>query len=330
MKNNKLEIKTKKLDIKNLLIQYALFILIICLWVFYGSQSKHFFTMKNLRSLLMNASPLLIYATGMTYILILGEIDLSIGSVGGLAAACWILAMTKWNLPLWAAFLIALGVGLVCGIITGFLVVKLNINAFMASLGMMFALRGICYLSVGGEQIITPKVVRTFAKFKILTFSPLVAIALAIAIVMMLIYKFTAFGRQMQATGCNRAAAKMVGIKVDRIRYTAFILSGALAGIAGALQCTNLGILMPGSIGEGSEFLAITACVLGGTSLAGGLGNIIPGTLIGVIFYYSIENGLGLLGANVYLYPVVRGIVIYLAMVTDSLKRSIGMRYDKK
>ena len=179
-------------------------------------------------------------------------------------------------------------------------------------------------MSVSGEQIITPKVVRSFAKIKILTLSPLVAISLAIAIIMMLIYKFTAFGRKMQATGCDRNAARMVGIKVDRVRYIVFVISGALAGIAGALQCVNLGILMPGSICEGSEFLAITACVLGGTSLAGGYGNIIPGTLIGVIFYYSIENGLGLLGANVYLYPVVRGIVIYLAMVTDSLKRAIG------
>ncbi len=321
--------KSKRIDIKYFLIKYALFILIGCLWIFYGTQSEHFFTVKNLRSLLMNASPLLIYATGMTFILILGEIDLSIGSVGAVSAACWILALTQWNCSLPVAFLIALGIGIACGLVTGFLVVKLRINAFMASLGMMFILRGACYLSVGGEQIITPKVVRNFAKVKILTLSPLVAISLVIAIAMMLIYKYTSFGRKMQATGCDRNAARMVGIKVDRIRYIVFIISGALAGIAGALQCTNLGILMPGSICEGSEFLAITACVLGGTSLAGGFGNIIPGTLIGVVFYYSIENGLGLLGANVYLYPVVRGIVIYLAMVTDSLKRSIGMRNRK-
>ena len=225
--------KSKRIDIKYFLIKYALFILIGCLWIFYGTQSEHFFTVKNLRSLLMNASPLLIYATGMTFILILGEIDLSIGSVGAVSAACWILALTQWNCSLPVAFLIALGIGIACGLVTGFLVVKLRINAFMASLGMMFILRGACYLSVGGEQIITPKVVRNFAKVKILTLSPLVAISLVIAIAMMLIYKYTSFGRKMQATGCDRNAARMVGIKVDRIRYIVFIISGARQHLRG-------------------------------------------------------------------------------------------------
>lgn len=312
--------------LKNFLVKYALFILIILLWVFYGTQSKHFFTMKNLRSLITNAAPLLIYATGMTYILVLGEIDLSVGSVGALGASVWILSMTSLNLSLPVAFLLSIVVGCVCGLITGLMVVKLRINAFMVSLGMQFALRGVTYLLGNGEQILTPKVVHAFSRLRILTFSPLVYIALLIAVAMMLIYRYSAFGRRVQACGCDSVAAKIIGVNVERTKLIAFILSGTLAGFAGTLQCTNFGILLPGSIGEGSEFLAITACILGGTSLAGGIGNIIPGTLIGVIFYYSIENGLGLLGANVYLYPIVRGIVIYLAMVSDSLKRSIGTK----
>lgn len=324
-----MKLKTKQISVKDFLIKYALFILIIVLWFIYGVNSPRFFTIKNLRSLLTNAAPLLIYATGMTYILILGEIDLSVGSVGAVAAAAWILSMTKLDVPLPVAFLIALLIGAVCGLLTGFMVVKLRINAFMASLGMQFTLRGICYLAANGEQILTPKVVHTFANYRLLTLSPLIYISLSIAVIMMLIYKYTAFGRQIQACGCNREAAKTIGINVDRTKWSAFVISGMLAGLAGSLQCVNFGILLPGSIGEGSEFLAITACVLGGTSLMGGVGSIIPGTLIGVIFYYSIENGLGLLGANVYLYPIVRGIVIYLAMVTDSLKPSVGQRKTK-
>ena len=321
-----MKVQTSKSKVRSFIIQYALYILILLLWLFYGTQSKHFFTVKNLLSLLTNASPLLVYACGMTYVLVLGEIDLSIGSVGAVSAALWMLAMVKLNLPLPVAFLIAMLTGACCGLLTGTMVVKLRINAFMASLGMQFTLRGLCYLLTGGEQFMTTKAVHTFAKFRFLRLSPLVYISLLIAIAMTLLYRYTAFGRCVQACGCNRVAAKTVGINVDRTKFIVFILSGMLAGLAGAMQCINFGILLPGRIGEGGEFLAITACVLGGTSLAGGVGSIIPGALVGVIFYYSIENGLGLLGANVYLYPVVRGIVIYLAMVTDSLKRSLGSK----
>lgn len=317
---------SKHINIQKFLIKYALFILIILLWGIYGMNSPYFFTAQNIRSLLVNASPLLIYASGMTYILILGEIDLSIGSVGAVSASVWILSMTRYQMPLWAAFLLALCTGTLCGTLTGLMIVKLKINAFMVSLGMQFLLRGVCYYLANGEQILTPDVVHDFVKLRLFHISPLVYISLLIAAAMALLYRYTSYGRKVQACGCNRKAAAMVGINVDRTKLTAFILSGALAGIAGSFQCTNVGMLLPNSIGDGSEFLAITACVLGGTSLAGGVGSIIPGTLIGVIFYYSIENGLGLLGANVYLYPVVRGIVIYLAMVTDSLKRSLGVK----
>ena len=318
--------KSKKINLKDFLVKYALFILIIILWCYYGFNSRHFFTAKNFRSLMANAAPLLVYASGMTYILILGEIDLSIGSVGAVAAAVWIQSMVKFNVPLAAAFVLAVITGTVCGIVTGVLVTKVKINAFMVSLGMQFLLRGICYYLANGEQIRTPEPVHQFAKMKLFKISPLVYISLAVAIVMTLLYKYTSYGRKVQACGCNAKAAQMVGINVSRVKLVAFILSGTLAGLAGAFQCMNVGMLLPNTIGDGSEFLAITACILGGTSLAGGVGSIIPGTLIGVVFYYSIENGLGLLGANVYLYPIVRGIVIYLAMVTDSLKRTLNVK----
>ncbi|MDC7291643.1 ABC transporter permease [Blautia schinkii] len=314
----------KQFNVKNFLIKYALIILILLLWVVYGVNSPYFFTVKNFKSLIVNAAPLLIYATGMTYILILGEIDLSIGSIGAVSASLWIMSMTEKDMPLAAAFGIAILTGLICGTVNAFLIIKLKINAFMVTLGMQFLLRGVCYLVVHGEQILTPQKVRDFAKLRLFTLSPLFYIGLLVAIIMMLVYKFTSYGRKVQATGCNKEAAKLVGVNVDRTKFIAFVLCGGLAGLAGAFQCINVGMLLPNGLGDGSEFLAITACVLGGTSLLGGVGSIIPGTLLGVVFYYSIENGLGLMGANVYVYPIVRGIVIFLAMVTDSLKRSIG------
>ena len=240
-----MKLTAKKFSVKDFLVKYALFLLIFALWIFYGTNSPHFFSLKNLYSLLTNAAPLLIYACGMTYILILGEIDLSVGSVGGVAAAVWMLCLTKLQLPLLVAFGIAIAVGLLCGLLTGLMVVKLRINAFMTSLGMQFALRGICYLSVGGEQMVTPAVVHEFANWRLFNLSPLVYLSLAIAVIMSLLYRCTAYGRKVQAVGCNPTAAKTVGINVGRTKLIAFIISGGLAALAGTLQCTNFGICFP-------------------------------------------------------------------------------------
>ena len=145
----------------------------------------------------------------------------------------------------------------------------------------------------------------------------LVVISVSAAIIMALVYKYT-----------SSATAKL-GIDINMIRFSVFVVAGFFAGLAGLMQVGNIGILNPVFAGLNMEFLAITAAVLGGTSLFGGTGTVVPGTLVGVVFTMSIENGLGILGANPYIYPIVRGTIIYLAMFTDSLKRSTGIRMDR-
>lgn len=317
----------KKFNLKDFLINYALYALIILLIIVYASLTPLFLSLDNIKALIANSSPLLVYAVGMTFVLMLGEIDLSVGSIGAVAASAWLLPVVNSNLSLPIAFLLAICVGALLGAFNGFLIVGLKINAFLATLGTQFLLRGIVYICTGGSQILTNKAIKQLISPKVFGgISPIIIISLLLGVVMMLMYKYTSFGRKVQAVGCNSKAANQVGINSNRIRFIVFIICGACAGLAGTLQVMNVGMLNPSNIGDGMEFLAITACVLGGTSLFGGVGTIVPGTLIGVIFLMSIENGLGLLGVNAYAYPVVRGIVIFLAMFSDSLKRSIGKK----
>jgi len=312
--------------ITKFLVNYALYMLIIALVIVYASLTPLFLSGQNIVSLLTNSAPLLVAAVGMTLILIIAEIDLSIGSIAGVVASVWILMLTQSEMNIVLATVIAIAVGAVIGALNAVLIVGLKINSFLATLGMQIFLRGFVFIFTNGAQILmTDAVKQANAAMKSALFglSPLLVFGLLIAIGMMIVYRYTAFGRKVQAVGCNRSASVKLGINVNMVTALCFIICGALAGVAGILTATNVGMVHPSNIGSGMEFLAITACVLGGTSLLGGTGTIIPGTLIGVIFLNSIENGLGLLGASAYAYPVVRGLVIYLAMLTDSFKHSM-------
>lgn len=316
-------------NLLSLTVNYALYLLIIALFFIYQSLTPLFLSGQNIRSLITNSSALLVAATGMTFVLLIGEIDLSIGSIAGVSSAIWIMLVTKANMPVVPATLIGILVGGFLGFINSLLIVKLKINSFLATMGMQIFWRGFIYIFTAGAQILmTPAIkdINSTLRSAFFGLSPLLVFSLLIALICMLIYKYTSFGRKVQAVGCNKSSARKLGISVSGITTNVYVICGIMAGIAGIFQCTNVGMVNPSNVGSGMEFLAITACVLGGTSLLGGVGTILPGTVIGVIFMNSIENGLGLLGASAYSYPVVRGLVIYLAMVTDSLKRSLNIR----
>lgn len=323
--NNFAKLKTydRNLKIKKFCASYALYALVIVLLIVYSVLSPSFMTISNMSGLLVNSSPLLIVAVGMTFVLLTGEIDLSVGSIMSSCAMVWMVCITKAQMPILGATIITILLGMVFGAVNAFLICKLHINSFLVTLGVQTLLRGVTYL-IDQSRILTTEPIKAFVNTTIIGIPSLVFISVAIAVAMMLVYKFTPFGRKVQAVGCNRDAALKVGINVSCTTAMTFIISGTLAAVAGMIQVSNVGMAIPADIGNGMEFLAITAVVLGGTSLFGGVGTIIPGTIIGVYFYQAIENGLGVLGVTPYLYPVVKGLVIYFAMVTDSLKRSMN------
>jgi ribose/xylose/arabinose/galactoside ABC-type transport system permease subunit len=317
--------QTKTFNIKKFILDYAVYVLIFLVVIVYSCLTPLFLSANNLKALFTNSSPLLIAAVGITFVLIIAEIDLSIGSIAGIVGAVWLAVQMRFGMDIVTASLIAVVLAAVLGALNATLIVTLKINSFLATLGMQIFLRGFIYLSTNGSQLVVPKAIKNiFAPANFGGISPLIILSLLIAVAMTLLFKFTSFGRKVQAVGCNANAAKKIGINVSRTKFLVFVLCATLAGIAGIVQVCNVGIASPSAVGLNLEFLAITAAVLGGVSLLGGTGTIVPGVLVGVIFLMCIENGLGLLGANPYVYPVIRGVVIYLAMVSDSLKRSIG------
>jgi ribose transport system permease protein len=312
------------------LVNYAQYGLIGAVIIVYSILSPVFISTSNIRELLAISSPLLVCAVGMTFVLLIAEIDLSVGSIAGVSGALWVVCVVNYGMSVAAGAAIGVLGGVVMGAANAFLVVKLKINSFLVTLGTQVFGRGLIFFIASGEQILTTDEMKRMVYQDAFGGIPiLVVLSVGIAIVMALVYKYTSFGRRLQAVGCDRAAAAKIGVAVDRVRFSVFIIAGFFAAIAGLMQVGNIGMLNPVYVGNNMEFLAITAAVLGGASLFGGVGTIVPGTLIGVIFTMSIENGLGILGANPYIYPVVRGSVIYLAMFTDSLKRSIGIGMDK-
>ena len=312
----------RNLRIKKFCADYALYAVVIVLLIVYSVLSPNFLTPDNIGGILVNSSPLLIVSVGMTFVLLTGEIDLSVGSIMSVCAMVWMVCITRYNMPILSATIIAFLLGAIIGLVNAVLISVLKINSFLVTLGMQTLLRGATYL-IDQSRILTTEPIKEFVKSSILGIPVLIFISVAICVGMMLIYKFTPFGRKVQAVGCNRSAAPKVGISVTKTTAMTFVLSGLFSAVAGIIQVSNVGQAIPADIGNGMEFVAITAVVLGGTSLFGGVGTLIPGTLIGVYFYQAIENGLGVMGVSPYLYPVVKGLVIYFAMVTDSLKRSM-------
>ncbi|NLF26851.1 MAG: ABC transporter permease [Clostridiales bacterium] len=310
------------------LVRYALYMLILGLVVTYASLTPLFLSAQNIRSLLTNSASLLTAAVGMTFVLLIAEIDLSVGTIGGVCAAIWILMLTRTGMNVFAVTVLAVLLGALIGGVNAALIVGAKINSFLVTMGMQIFLRGFVFIFTNGAQILMTsqvKEVNAALKGAFFGLSPLLVFSVLLAAMMVLVYRYSAFGRRVQAIGCNRKAAEKIGVNVRWTSAACYMLSGAFGGLAGIFSATNVGMVHPANICNGLEFLAITACVLGGTSLKGGFGTIVPGTLVGVVFLNSIENGLGLLGANAYAYPVVRGVVIYLAMLTDSLKRSLSL-----
>jgi len=329
MENNTLLANNGAGRIKKFITSYALYLFVIALFLVYAFLTPLFLSGQNIISLLTNSAPLLVAAVGITLILIVGEIDLSIGSTAAVTASLWILMLTEFEIHIALATIIALIVSMLIGVINATLIVRLGINSFLVTIGMQMFLRGFVFIFTGGSQILmTDAVNQTMAAMRnfFQGLSPLLVFGILIAVIMMLVYRYTSFGRKVQAVGCNQTASDKLGINVKATKSGCFMLSALLAGFAGIMMAINVGMVHPANIGTGLEFLAITAVVLGGTSLFGGIGTIIPGTLVGVIFVNSIENGLGLLGANAHSFPVVRGLVIYLAMLTDSFRYSLSSK----
>ncbi|MEH2249039.1 ABC transporter permease subunit [Nostoc sp.] len=292
-------------------------LVIIC--ILFAFLSPNFLTGGNIVNILRQASINIVLATGMTFVILTGGIDLSVGSILAVSA---VVALLVSLLPAlgWAAVPTALLAGLFLGLLNGALITFLDVPPFIVTLGSLTALRGVAYLIAKGTTLINRDI--NFAWVGNSYVGPLpwlVIIALLTVIASWFVLRQTVLGVQIYAVGGNERAARLTGIKVNRVLLFVYGISGLLAGLAGIMSASRL-YSASGLLGQGYELDAIAAVILGGTSFTGGIGTI-GGTLLGALIIAILNNGLTLLNLSYFWQLVVKGLVIILAVMIDRLRR---------
>ena len=318
-------IKNKNIGAK--IGEYGAFIALAFLFILLSIISPEFRTGSNLLNLLRQASFNGLIAFGMTLVILSDGIDLSVGSVFAIAAIiCAELIMAGMNTVL--AVLIALVAGTALGLVSGFLVAKCRLQAFIATLITMTAYRGVAYIITDGRPISRLAESATSGAFffkamgkgNLLIFEtikiPIPALILILAfVVVWFILTKTTFGRRIYATGSNAKCAKLVGVDTAKIKMACYGISGFLASLAGLLMCSRLNAAQP-TFGDGYELDAIAATALGGTSMSGGRGKI-TGTIAGVLIIAVLNNGMNIMNISSYYQQVVKAVVILVAVLSD-------------
>lgn len=302
----------------NIGIIIALLVMCIFLIVFPTTRTT-FMTPKNVFNILRQNASNLFLATGMTMVIILGGIELSVGSVialsGVVAAGCVI----NFGLPEIVGFLAAIAVGAVVGMFNGIVICKTDIPPFIVTLASMNITKGIALVLTGGSPI---RCMTDAFKFPGAGYVGPVPTPVILMIIVFIIAAFminrTQLGRHIYAVGGNAQAAKFSGINVQKVKFIVYTYTGIMSGIAGVVVASRLYSGQP-TAGDGAEMDAIAAVVVGGTSMSGGSGRL-GGTLIGVLIIGVLNNGLNLLGVDSNWQYIVKGLVILLAVYVDFIR----------
>ena len=310
-----------------ILQRYGIFIALVVMCLTLAVISENFLSTRNILNVLRQTSINGILAIGMTFVILTRGIDLSVGSVvafAGLVAAS--LATTAatgmvGNGPYPALLAIAAGlaVGMACGAVSGVIVSRFYVPAFVATLGMLSAARGMALIYSGGRPI--PSLTEEFRWIgtgSVWGIPVPIFLLLGTFAVAHFVLTQTRFGRHVYAVGGNPHAAKVSGLPVRRIRFAVYVIAGALAGLAGMVLAARTGSGLP-QAGIAYELDAIAAVVIGGTSLAGGVGRV-TGTLIGALLIGVMNNGLDLMGVESYYQQVIKGVLIVAAVMLDQSK----------
>ncbi|MSU33777.1 MAG: ABC transporter permease [Pedosphaera sp.] len=303
------------------LLDFAPLLLFAAVLAFFGTQSEKFLEPRNLVNIVVQASSTSIVAVGMTFVLLTAGVDLSVGAIMFVAAAiAGKMAIAGWPLPL--ALLVMVGVSLVFGAFNAFSITRVRVAAFIFTLATLFIGRGLGLRITETRALNLPDSFLQIGSARFLSV-PLPAWLFAgVLILAHLVLTRTPFGRQIFAVGHDVEMAKKAGIRTGRILAAVDLISGVCAAVAAMVTLGQLGAVSP-KFGEQKEFAAIAAAVLGGTSLLGGRGNVLPGTLLGALLIQTIENGLVIINANPYLYPMVTSVVIFAAVLLESLRNRV-------
>lgn len=312
--------QTSKKSVGEALQKLGPFLAFVLLFIVVAVLNPSFIEPLNLLNLLRQVSINALIAFGMTFVILTGGIDLSVGSILALSSALMAGMIVSGVDPILAIFIAAL-LGALMGAVNGLLVTKGKVAPFIATLATMTIYRGLTLVYTNGNPITGLGEHYSFQLFGRGYFLgipvPAVTMMVTFFILWFLLHK-TSFGRKTYAIGGNEKAAFISGIKVDRVKCLIYSLAGMMAAISGAILTSRLNSAQP-TAGTAYEMDAIAAVVLGGTSLAGGKGRIF-GTLVGALIIGTLNNGLNLLGVSSFYQQVVKGIVILIAVLIDRKK----------
>jgi ribose transport system permease protein len=311
---------------RRLLADYVgLVTVLIGLVLLFGLRSRFFLRASTFTTLANSNADLLVVSVGMTLVLIVGGIDLSVGSVMALSASVTWLLISEVRVPVWAGALACLVVGLVCGLVNGTISVGAGVPSFIVTLGMLEIARGGAYLVTGSQMRWLGEPVAFLGAPLALGVSPGFLLGIALVIMAQLVLSGTVFGRHIVAVGTNEEAVRLSGIDPRGPKVVVFALGGLASGLGGLLSVSRLETADPnGAIGI--ELSAIAAAVLGGTSLMGGRGSVV-GTLLGVLIIAVLQTGLSQVGASEPAKRIVTGAVIVLAVVVDAYRERGSGRF---
>lgn len=302
------------------------FLILIC--VAMSFLSPHFATSDNFINILRSSSVNIILACGMTCVIILGGIDISVGAIMAFSGVLCAVLIQWSHMPIPFAVLMGVLAGLVVGLFNAYMISHTTIPPFIVTLATMNIARGIAYVITNGQpiQIVSNSFnfIGSGYLFGVLPM-PVLYFAIILAITFIILNK-TKLGRYIYATGGNIEAARFAGIKTKKVIFFVYSFCGLLAGIAGVVLASRMYSGQPTS-GNGAEMDAIAAVVLGGTSMLGGVGKI-GGTLIGAFIMGIINNMLDLLNVNSFWQYIVKGVIILLAVYIDFIRKKKEKDYD--
>lgn len=315
--------ETKSFDIKKFLMKYVMYLFLILMCIVLTIASDKFLTVTNLMTIIKQISIQSIVAIGMTMIIISGNIDLSVGSLVALCSVSGAMIMNK-GLPMIVAVIASVIIGALVGFITGGVTAKLKLHSFLVTLSLMTALRGLAQTMTNGRPVAgLPSAFGKIASASIGPVPLLVIYMIVLYAIFMYVMKYTAFGRSIYAVGSNQESARLSGINIEKVKTLVFILSGALCGIAGVLLTAKVRSGDP-TCANAWEMDTIAGAIIGGTDMNGGEGKL-GGTIIGLLFVGILANGMVLLGVSAYMQSVIKGLVIFMAVIINSIqKRSQG------
>ncbi|WP_329205662.1 substrate-binding domain-containing protein [Streptomyces sp. NBC_00683] len=308
--------------VRRLLLDNGALSALVVLVVAMSLLSGDFLTTQNLLNVGVQAAVTAILAFGVTFVIVSAGIDLSVGSVAALSATVLAWSATSAGVPVWLAVILAVATGIACGFVNGALVSYGKLPPFIATLAMLSVARGLSLVISQGSPIAFPDSVSVLGDTLGGWLPVPVLVMIAMGLITALILARTYIGRSMYAIGGNEEAARLSGLRVKKQKLAIYALSGLFAAVAGIVLASRLVSAQP-QAAQGYELDAIAAVVIGGASLAGGVGKA-SGTLIGALILAVLRNGLNLLSVSAFWQQVVIGVVIALAVLLDTLRRKAG------